>query len=379
MKYLYLISPLLFASCADYNLNIVQNETIYFDDCLNQQYNSIYQLVDSVILIPLETKDESILDDLILCLEISKDFVYLIDYYQGGSVAIFKTDGTFVRRIPRGNGPGEVPRAMKLAYDKFNDELIVYHYGHIKKYSADGVFKDDYKLSYMISDILPLRSGEGYIICQDEGRNPSGVFCIFTTDDSFNVMEVIALDQKTQTSYSNRCLIYGENDDIIISRAYDNNIYSLSDSSISIKYHLCYPNNELELPEDVSTYNYKKFQEIHVEGKFLYEGGFCETNNYELFKFESNYIPYTFYRSKRTGEIIGPVDRCSNGSLIEANLTRHKGSNGCFFISMISYRDFLLNYKANEKVFSPEQMEMLKNFTENDNPIIMLYSLKDPE
>ena len=353
MKLWYLIISLIFVSCVDCASDYPSNESIEFDDYLMSSQETIYQLVDSVILIQLETNKESILDDLIISIVISNDYIYLLDNYNGGNVAIFKTDGTYVRRIPCGNAPGEILRARKLAYDEFNDELIVYQYGQINKYSADGVFKDDYKLSYMISDILPLRSGEGYIICQDEGRNPSGVFCIITADDSFNLKEVIALDKKTKTSYSNRCLMYGVNNDIVISRAYDNNIYSLSDSSISIKYHLCYPNNELELPEDVSSYNYKKFQEVHVEGKFLYDGGFCETNNYELFNFESNYIPFTFYRCKRTGEIIGPVDRCSNGSLIE-NPSCRRDSYGNFFISEISYRNDLLDYEANEKILNPE-------------------------
>ncbi|MBQ3655522.1 MAG: hypothetical protein II956_01585, partial [Bacteroidales bacterium] len=104
---------------------------------------------------------------------------------------------------------------------------------------------------------------------------------------------------------------------------------------------------------------------------------FCETNNYEFYTFKSkNDFRCILYRNKKNGKILGPIKITTDASLIECpSIYAH--SYGDYFIAVEYHSDDFMQYAANSKVFSKAQMDILKNSTAEDNPLIIMYKLKD--
>jgi hypothetical protein len=83
--------------------------TIDLNPFLKEQVFDFASLVKNVKLIPLETTDESLLGDIYKVL-VTDSAIYIKDDFKGGGLVIFDREGKFVRRIPNGQGPGELLR-----------------------------------------------------------------------------------------------------------------------------------------------------------------------------------------------------------------------------------------------------------------------------
>lgn len=351
--------------------------TLNFNSALTNppKRSFIYDIVDSVQIIALETNDESVLNDFVN-FEFGPEFIYILDFSHAGSVAIFRHDGSFVKRIPVGQGPGEIYNAIDITFDFAKNELLVFQLGGVNRYTADGLFKDHYDVQYFIEDMMPKPNGDGYVVVQAEGANRYRLFTVFWVDSCFSIQRSVNLPLRTYLNHNPHLLTHSVDGFVNLSRFIDSDVYAIGDSTIRIKRQLDFSDCALELPEvdDISDYN--QYKSLESDTKFLYTAGFCETNNYEFYTFKSKSDYLVFYRNKNTGEIIGPIEISSKHSLLEAPSV-YAHSYGDFFISIEYHTDDLMHYEANSKVFSPAQMEILRNSKPDDNPLIILYRLKD--
>ena len=362
-------------SLLDINENV---EVVDFSDIpQNHALISISKCIDSVEFIKLEVTEESLIKDIFeVCF--SDSYVYVRDSYKGGSVLIFTKQGDFVKRIPWGNGPAELIIPLCMTYDEKNKELVVYQLSCFKRFSESGEYITDKYVDYLAHNIISLPNGNGYLMCQHyDGPNSS---CnLFWVNRDFEVYKQVVLPGKTLNGFFVYNMSLGVEDNVLFSRWMDNNIYSVNNDSVSIKRILSFGNNALDDQLSNDELSYNSYRSQMKNGLYSNYGSYCETESFERYLIDNGDLWHCYYFSKRYGTLIGnEVEDFFEMSLIDSPGS-YMGKYGNFFVSEIAYRDDLLNYKANEKVFSPEQMEMLKNFTENDNPIIMLYSLKDPE
>ena len=81
-------------------------------------------------LIPLETTDESLLDDFRKVV-ITPSHIYVHDDFKGGGIVIFDKEGNFIKRISNGRGPGELVRLYDIDFDEKNNELVVYQHSFL--------------------------------------------------------------------------------------------------------------------------------------------------------------------------------------------------------------------------------------------------------
>ncbi len=381
MKFIYAILIITLVSChaERQTLQGHAENRIELKNSIMADDSPLYNLVDSVILIQLETSSESVVYTF-LKMDIGREYIYIIDNYEGGSVAIFRKDGKFIKRLEHGNGPGELILPLSLRYDEIRDELLVCQPHALKKYTSNGDFIEEYYHDYTISDIIPFKSGNGYMACQNENHNSSREFSLLWMDSNFNIKKSLILEQQTKPYIISQYMTYATGGQILLSRPLDNNIYEITDSTATIKYHLDLGDLELSLPQNVSDYSYDQLEEFYKDGKFVYFGLFCETTNYEFIKFsEGGITQNVLYRNKRTGEIVSKRSQFSfDNSLIE-NPSLYYMSHENFFVSAIFYNECLTDFKANPKVLSSEQLEILQNHKEEDNPIIMMHSIKNFE
>ena len=84
-------------------------------------------VLKSVRLVPLETTNKSLLDNIRKIIT-TDEYIYILDEYKGCSVIIFTKDGKFVKRFSHGQGPGELLRLYDIDYDFQKDELVAYQH-----------------------------------------------------------------------------------------------------------------------------------------------------------------------------------------------------------------------------------------------------------
>ena len=81
--------------------------TVDLNPFLKKQEYDLGSLIDEVKLIPLETTDESLVSSIYKII-VTGSNIYIYDKFKGGGIIIFDKGGKFVKRIPYGQGPGEI-------------------------------------------------------------------------------------------------------------------------------------------------------------------------------------------------------------------------------------------------------------------------------
>ena len=110
------------------------------------------------------------------------------------------------------------------------------------------------------------------------------------------------------------------------------------------------------------------YEKYSKEGKYIMLGGFCETNNYESCEFANPGV-FRFFRNKNTNETYCRIGFFENSFLLV------NGTYENFFVTAFT-SDNYQKYDNKHNLFTPEQFSVFENFGEDDNPIIVLFSLK---
>ncbi|MCQ2974404.1 MAG: 6-bladed beta-propeller [Bacteroidales bacterium] len=348
------------------------------------EYFFIEDLVDTIKLIQLETTEESLVGD-IYEIKMSDNYIYIFDDFNRGSVIIFDKNGKFVKRISTGNGPGEIDFVVRIMYDEINKFLFVYQYGKISKYSETGVFIKDYQIDYYVTDFIAYKNG--YICFQDEGQSFIRKYTINFTDSSFNILRTKYLEDENniRTCFPNS-ISYDDNNCINFVRMSDNSVYNINDTTISKKYILNFDKHEREIIKDKYISDIEFYQTGEID-KYIFQAELLEVSNYLYFTlndYRGNHL--MIYYNKNTKKIkCGNLKNIDKGLLNDVVLISHEiGVYNDYYVSVFDsdINPFNYNIDYNEKNSHPKianYVDMLKNFKDDDNPIIVMYKLKDIE
>lgn len=350
----------------------LENESLKIDD-----------IIDSMSLIILETNDESLLSS-IDQIVIGDEYIYVLDAYQLGSVAIFTKDGKFLKRISQGNGPGEINRAMSIAYDKYARQLLVQDIRALNVYSEQGEFVKDVNFNYLYGELIALKNN--YLFFQYDFQNLETNFpSFFLTDKSFKVTDLFYINYKRYVMGHNFMSSTDDCNQIIFHRPLDNSIYLIkSDGSISTKYSFSFS----DLEANTDKYDYCRDNSFDREldnsqgGKYYFSGDFAETDNYIFLRYSKiRYGDVYLYINKKNKEM-----RCGVNPLFTSKLLPNMGMlvgsyNNCFvkylpleFFGGINVLPEII--EANKDYLSKEDLDKLKNYKQDDNPLLFFYKLK---
>ena len=124
---------------------------------IKEDYLDISSLVDSVVLIPLEATDQSLIGniDKIICTD---DRFYILDKRTSKKLFVFNSQGKFVRCIGQvGRGPGEYLEPSDFVVYPKEDLIIVFdQFGRqLLYYGTDGTFQRNVRLKYILKEIIP--------------------------------------------------------------------------------------------------------------------------------------------------------------------------------------------------------------------------------
>ncbi len=334
-------------------------------------------MIDSIQIIPLETLTQSLLSDRICNICISPQNIYIGDH---SNVVIFSRQGEWIKTLDKGAGPKEIGFPASMTYDEKNNYLFIYDDKgrKIMKFTSKGEPLSYNTTNLYIADISI--SDNLMFIAHHYGQDYN--FAITTVDTIGNVDKTFefGIDQYF-FNFDKYILPY--NNGFNIKKLLDNKIYYLKHDTLKAKYNLKYP----ALNVDYS--HYKKLSELESilqEGEYLYTGQFLETQDYLFTIFRTKgFRTMDLFTNKKTGKsVCRALKHHSVTSLIRIQPTLVYDNN--WFVGTITpeslttkdiLEEFIWDGSNPNNLISDEDMAKLKAVKPDDNPIIVLFKLKD--
>lgn len=146
-------------------------------------------LIKEVKLTPLETTDESLLDD-VLKIHVSDSNIFIYDKFKGGGIVLFERNGKFIRRIPNGKGPGELIRLYDIGFDKHKNELIAYQHSFFSFFTRSGEFIRRVRLPFSFYNFTVVPEGYVFKSLDRQGNEHLGSLkdhTLLITDKNFKL------------------------------------------------------------------------------------------------------------------------------------------------------------------------------------------------
>jgi|GEM_PF-5711161 len=340
---------------------------------LNPKPFNLGALLDSINLIPLESGKECLISEL-TSITFSKDYIYVVDAYQGSSIVIFDKSGKFVTRIKRGNAPHEITTIKNICFNAKTNELIVFHSHYMSFFSPEGKFIKKAKLpinafSFEITD-------DGYLFCTIKGidNRHMGTFSecrLLALNANFEVMYAgkinnsdIETDFCGETRYLKR-----DNDTIIFTHSFNDTIFTYYNHRVKAKTFLnigrsSVPRDVLRKDEEIIS------KELKANNYDFFMGEFESTTSHEYYKLSNHYTrKYTsVFRDKKSNNCIS-----LNSYLIPSYLP-------CFREPFATHNDYFVSYVNPDNYFVNSMFGKAycnkNNIKEYDNPILVFYKLK---
>ena len=239
MKYIMCVLAVFFCfSCQMQKEKKV--ESVIVDINLHNSRNyTIFELIDSVRLIQLETTDESLIGFISkIYFDDNKLIVFDISQKQ---VLVFNEDGTFINKIHNvGQGPGEYVAMDCGLYDNINKNIIIYGGKKMLYYTLEGKLIREisrFNNNAIIRDLVNLPNGN--FLCytydlrqKDVGKNASGLWKVDSEGNFIHSFFTIKELYPIIYNQDNSCLQLLPGNRIMIRDAQFNEIYYLDNDSL---------------------------------------------------------------------------------------------------------------------------------------------------
>jgi hypothetical protein len=285
------------------DLNPFLKKNTYFD---------LGSLVKEVKLVALETTDESLLDN-ILKIIVTDSHIYIMDDLQSGGLVIFSNEGKFVKRIPHGQGPGELARLYHIAYDFENNELVAYRHSFLMFFTPSGEFirEERFLLEAYNFTIIP----DGYLFKEPGGQSNQQLgelanYTLFVTDKKFRLKSVSLFSPPSEIRLVGYDYLYNNNEEIKVTETFNDTIYQYVSASNKLKAQYVLDYTSKKLPDRFLKGSNESFKNaIHQNDYNFYLGDYLETTSQSLFYLKNQQIGSTVvYMDKKSGHLIGGTD-----------------------------------------------------------------------
>jgi hypothetical protein len=356
-------------------------ETIDLNPFLKQQHFDFGSMVKQIKLIPLETNDESLLDDIYKIL-VTDTNIYIMDAFKGRGIIIFNKEGKFIKRISNGQGPGELLRLYDIAYDTESNELIAYQHSFLLFFTPTGEFIQQKRLPFAFHNFTIIPDGYIFKTIDRQGNGHLGNlenYTLFVTDKNFKLKSVGMYYLPIGKVLSEYDYLYNNNKAVNITQMYSDTIYQYVDEAEQLKARYVLDYNRKKLPERyLHCDSFDEFDKaIRQNDYYFYNGRYLETENHNVFFLENYNIGErtVIYRDRQSGNLIGGTNADYNMNEIPP-IAFPISMSGNYFIS--SYLPTSNNsLLSNSSIVSDEDKIKIHSLMEDDNPVLVFYKLKD--
>ena len=222
--------------------------TIDLNPFLKKQHFDFDSLVEEMKLIPLETTEESLLDDFMKVV-ITPSHIYIHDDFKGGGIVIFDKEGNFIKRISNGRGPGELVRLYDIDFDEKNKELVAYQHSYLLFFTPSGEFIRQQRLPFGFFNFAATPEGYVFKTLDREGNEHLEDLSdntLLITDKKFEVKSAGIPKPHNQVAYSGDHYLC-KNGELYISHRFTDTIYQYIslDNQLKARYLLDYTKKRL--------------------------------------------------------------------------------------------------------------------------------------
>ncbi|GAB1472863.1 6-bladed beta-propeller [Bacteroidota bacterium] len=339
---------------------------------------SIFDLVDSISVIKLETLPECLIRDIYKICSY-KNKLYIFDR-MSGTVFCFDKNGKFLFKINKqGRGPDEYVYAEFINIDKFNDNvMILVPWGQILFFDLDGNFKKKI--------ILPKE-----IIAYNEVYSMSKDVLLFLSNNEYRASyyslskdKIIKRSLKTTEAQARIMVSFDKtfeyNDSLYFNdNSINSKIINLSDTSYPIKYTWNFGKDSNTLKQINNLYLLEL--SLRKQKKRIEREEICNDNNYP------NYLPFYSIESKTFRGISvrhrGVYKCVFYNKKTKKYLVLKETIEGNIPIHFLRSENTLINRYSDKKkdaifkILNDRQKKHLQSFDPyKDNPILYIYHIK---
>ncbi|WP_158576672.1 6-bladed beta-propeller [Parabacteroides sp. AM08-6] len=362
---------------------IVTITPIYEGDSIYSPF-SLNEYIDSIKYIKLDLSDESLIGE-IAEIDIHKDHIYIMDI-QTSSIFIYTLNGEFVSKIHSiGNGPQEYIQLDYFSIDKNSDQLIATDLtGYwVLRYDLEGNFIKKQKIPFWIDGLYPTEE-KGYALFANKRNNKQ----YFNQEFSLYIVDSLMKVKKQYFPYNSENYgnlqvpapgnggFYTANSKSHYYSMYTDTVYKIDTDVLKKKY--IFDLGKFAFNTALEKQSKEEFQEYFKKKAYAGVHNVLENDNFIYFQtyFFNDIFGWFGFYDKKSGNIL--------------NRITYYLDNNLFFLSCPNtYDDFFITAIPND-VFSDYQLpsgkinsrqeqvkKILENYTEEDNPIIALYKLKN--
>lgn len=345
---------------------------------LKKQSFGFGELIKEIKLVPLKTNANSLLDAIINVL-VTDSSIYVHDKFKDGGLVIFDRSGNFIKRIPNGRGPGELNRLYDIAFDEDNNELVVYQHSFLLFFTPSGEFIRQERLPFGFYNFTIIPQGYIFKTIDRQGNSHLGnleKYSLFVTDKNFKIYSV-GLPSSKKVSYGGFRYLYN-NSSIYITQKFNDTIFQYVNETNRLKAKYILDYTKKKLPKHISEGTYQEFNNTTKENDlYFYIGQYLDNKTHHVvflknWKIRSETI---IYRDKKSGNMIG-------GTNADFNLTEippiafPRWTSGEYFISayLPGKNDLFATHST---IISKHDKKRVQNLTENDNPVLVFFKLKE--
>lgn len=364
-------------SYSTYNSDSVQHFDL--NHCLDNDFYDVSDVLDSVSFIFLETNPNSLLGNIRRVL-VTNDRIFIRDDYQRTGVAVFDNGGHYIKRLTKGNGPGEINVVNDIQYDRYKEELLILSPKLLMKFDKDGNYKETIQLDFPCGSIIG---------CTENSYVFSKVFDDHSDKPVFDNYSLIVSNKNLEPTqlllpYSKVSAIMMTNNsgldfesNIIVRQSFSDSIFILKNDSLftyktidisSKKFDL----NQFDSFEDFMDNAYKQDNSNGI----MFDGHYYENSTHIIFGMVSKSTLFPIYINKSNLHSVYGLN-CRIDIDCGVPIGVPKGIYNDYFFELVC--PFAYNYDAitSNKYISAHDLEILKHVKEEDNPFIMFYKLKD--
>ena len=338
-------------------------------------------IVKEVKIVPLETTKNSLLDGIYKVIT-TDEYIYIMDNFKGKSLIIFTKEGKFIKRLSHGQGPGELQRLYDIDYDFQTNELIAYQHSFFLFFDKEGNFLRQERLPINFDNFISLDNGYILRTAPVQGNthldDKEGYTFLFT-DKIFTLKSVAVYQPKDIKAMSAHTYLYKNDSLITLAGRYSDSIYKY-DAKKNKLYTEFVLDYDKKLPKKyLYGENFLVFQEVTKNNDYYFNiGEYFETFSQNVFFLWNNYINLQtiVYRDKKTGNMIGGTSAMLNLEEVPA-FNFPIGVDKNYFVSV--YNPYINRYEKlkNSKLISEADKEKIKQFKDDDNPILVYFTLKE--
>lgn len=356
---LFFLSIIIFTSCS--KQRDVRSNDIFVSFKSDTEIKAS-SFIDDFKIIQLSTNDDNLIFQISKIQYLNKK-IYIHDL-PGNCIYIFNDDGTFSNKLDRqGAGPGEYMQIFDFYIDEDNLLILDYTQQAILRYDEDLEFIN--KIYFKSHGSKLIAHNNSFLIYNEpSGKDPDYQFTLLS-EKGDRLKEFLPRNSTNHKYIWAQANVFAlNNDEKYFSPRYSDTIYSIStDSSITPEFIVDFEKHKFPADENINSYDISD-----AEFPYLIKSNFYIANKYLVFDY--------FWRNERYFCIHNKENNITNTGIVDNDLITDfrffpRWGNDNYLIEELGSQILM------EHFGSLPQFSEFTNVSEDDNPFIIIYNLKE--